>query len=329
MIALMRLLLVILVFVTAATGFSQSLFYTDDPIPERVETAYTRGIGFLMKNQLPNGAWGDSYGKQPGVVALAVLAVLAHGEDPNHGPYNEMIKRGLVFILSNANDNGYFGRSMYNHGFSTLALAEAYGAVDDPRLGPALERAVNLTIAAQNNSNSGAWRYNPESTDGDSTVTGAVMVSLLAARNAGVAVPQSSIDAGLKFYTTCQSDDGGIGYVAAGDGNPTRTAIAATVYSLAKKKRNATYRGTRQYLTKANYTNSDGRPFYYLYYASQAYFHMDPELWRVWNRNNIDWLVASQDTDGSWQGQFGSTFSTSAALLALALNYRYLPIYER
>jgi len=33
--------------------------------------------------------------------------------------------------------------------------------------------------------------------------------------------------------------------------------------------------------------------------------------------------------NGSWDGQFGATFSTAASLLSLALNYRYLPIYER
>jgi hypothetical protein len=33
--------------------------------------------------------------------------------------------------------------------------------------------------------------------------------------------------------------------------------------------------------------------------------------------------------EGGWNGNYGTTFSTSSALLSLALNYRYLPIYER
>ena len=68
---------------------------------------------------------------------------------------------------------------------------------------------------------------------------------------------------------------------------------------------------------------------YFLYYASQAFFHGSPEAWRTWNRSNIKTLGATQNPDGSWDGQFGKTFSTSACLLSLALNYRYLPIYER
>jgi hypothetical protein len=66
-----------------------------------------------------------------------------------------------------------------------------------------------------------------------------------------------------------------------------------------------------------------------LYYASQAFFHASPEAWQEWNRKNIKTLESAQNPDGSWEGQFGPTFSTAASLLSLALNYRYLPIYER
>ena len=69
--------------------------------------------------------------------------------------------------------------------------------------------------------------------------------------------------------------------------------------------------------------------FYSLYYTSQAIFRADPVLWRSWNAKNAKRLQSSQGPDGSWSGNYGKAFSTSAALLSLALNYRYLPIYER
>ena len=40
-------------------------------------------------------------------------------------------------------------------------------------------------------------------------------------------------------------------------------------------------------------------------------------------------LHATQTPDGNWEGPIGSTFATAGSLLSLALNYRYLPIYER
>ena len=40
-------------------------------------------------------------------------------------------------------------------------------------------------------------------------------------------------------------------------------------------------------------------------------------------------LKAAQAADGSIRGQFGPTIGTSLSMLALAVNYRFLPIYER
>jgi hypothetical protein len=68
---------------------------------------------------------------------------------------------------------------------------------------------------------------------------------------------------------------------------------------------------------------------YTRYYASQAFFQASPEAWNTWNHDNINTLRASQNPDGSWHGNYGTTFETAASLLSLALNYRYLPIYER
>jgi hypothetical protein len=40
-------------------------------------------------------------------------------------------------------------------------------------------------------------------------------------------------------------------------------------------------------------------------------------------------LKESQQADGSFKGDMGNEVATSLSLLALALNYRFLPIYER
>ena len=181
-------------------------------IPVEVDRMYVNGLKYLVSIQQDDGTFratgtSDQYGSQPGVVGLAVVAILAHGDDPNSGPYALAIKRGLNLILKNQNSRtGYIGSSMYNHGFGALALAEAYGQVRDPRLGPALQKATELILNAQKRSRAGAWRYSPESTDGDTTVSGANLVALFAARNAGVYVPQPSIDKALQFYVNFYSN---------------------------------------------------------------------------------------------------------------------------
>ena len=328
---IMREALALLMACAPAILQAQETFTTSSAVmPAEVDRIYVRGLQALVKTQNPAGNWPDDplYGSEPAVVGLAVISMLAHGDDPNSGPYSIAIHRGLDFILKRADaKTGYIGTSMYNHGFGTLALAEAYGAVDEPRLGPALQKSVELIVHSQENNSFHAWRYSPESKDADTTVSGAQMVALLAARNAGIAVPETAIQNGLLFYKTCQTSDGGIGYTSPTAPNGTRSAIACTVYALAKDKTSPVFKSAFEFIKQAPVEAQYAQ--YYLYYASQAYFHSSPEAWQTWNRENIKMLRISQAAEGYWEGQFGRTFGTSASLLSLALNYRYLPIYER
>lgn len=321
--------LLVALLATQATHAQQLFIERTDLAATEVDGIYVKGLQYLVKNQAPEGRWIDQpYGGEPGVCGLAVVAMLAHGDDPNVGPYSVAIRRGLDFILSQMNkETGYIGRSMYNHGFATLALAESYGMVDDDRIGPAMEKAINLIISSQKANSFSAWRYSPESLDADTTVSGAQVVALFAARNAGMSVPEEAIQKALEYFKKCQTPEGGIGYTSAVGPNGARTAIGCLVFSLAKSKNSPTYNQAFEFLKTAP---GEAHYFhYYLYYASQAYFHASPTEWDAWNRKNIKTLGATQNEDGSWSGQFGNTFSTAASLLSLALNYRYLPIYER
>jgi hypothetical protein len=304
--------------------------YHGDRIPAAVEQMYQRGMTWLAATQGPNGSWAAQFGSEPGVVGLAVLSFLAHGEDPNFGPYAGTLRSGIDFILKSANSStGYIGSSMYNHGFATLALAEAYGALDDDRLGPALRKAIDLIINSQKSNAVGAWRYSPESTDGDTTVSGAQMVALYAARNAGLKVPDEAIAKGLRFYVACQSPDGGFGYSGAGGSNAPRTAIGALVFALDRQKESKPFKAAMRYLRQSGMQNDASYPYYYEYYAAQAFFHGDMELWTAWNERNTRHMQSIQAENGSWEGNHGPVFSTASALLSLAVNYRLVPIYER
>jgi prenyltransferase beta subunit len=259
-----------------------------------------------------------------------VVAFLAKGDDPNHGPYAKNITKGIDFILSQQSEtNGYIGSSMYNHGFATLALAEAYGAVNHPKIAEALKKAVELILSAQKRNRFGAWRYTPESKDADSTVTGCQVVSLLAARNAGLAVPDEAIKKGLAYLAKCRGSDGSYGYTSASGGKPTLTAIGSLCLSLAKEKDSKGYKASLAYMKKQMDYRDKYYPFYYEYYMSQALFHADEEVWKEWNTRNIRYMSTIQSRDGFFPGNQGPSFNTAGALLSLALNYRFLPIYEK
>lgn len=309
---------------------AQMLFSQDeDVISPDLDRMYVKGMQYLAEKQNSSGSWDAPFGNEPAVVGLCMLSILAHGEDPNYGPYKDTVHKALDFILKNQDpESGYIGTSMYNHGFSTLALAEAYGYVHDDRIGPALQKAVDLILNSQSHNPNNAWRYSPESPDADTTVSGAQMVALFAARNAGIGVPEDAIRKALRFFADCQTPDGGIGYTGAGGPDGARTAIGALVFSLAKQQKSAAFRSAIDYL-EANPTDEGGYHQYYLYYAAQAYFRVSSQAFDAWNAQNVKSLASNQLDDGSWTSGLGPAFSTAASLLSLALNYRLLPIYER
>ena len=306
--------------------------YRGTQVPPEVERIYERGLHFLVAAQTEEGTFPGNYGNEPATAALAMLAMFAHGDDPNHGPYAKSIKRSLEHLLKSADaKTGYIGSSMYNHGFATLALAEAYGAVQDERIGPALKKAVELILTSQEKNRFKAWRYSPDAQDADSTVSGACFVALIAARNAGLRVPDNAVEGALKFFSDCQTPaSGGIGYTpGSGAHGGATTAIGTAAFAYARKKDQPTFTKAFKSLREGDEQTGGSYPFYYEYYAAQAFFQSDVKLWEKWNEKRVKDLTTAQNDDGSWDGGLGSGLSTGLGLLSIALNYRYLPIYER
>jgi hypothetical protein len=307
--------------------------YRGTQVSPEVERIYEKGLRFLLRAQNDDGSYPGQYGTEPGVVGFALMALLSRGDDPNHGPYVKAVKKCVDYLLKNQGENGYIGSSMYNHGFATLGLAEAYGALQDERLGPALKKAVELIISSQDKNQFKAWRYSPEASDADSTVSGACFVALIAARNAGLKVPEKNLEAALKFITDCQSpSDGSIGYMPrSGSHGGATTAIGVAMFAYARKKDNPTFVKALKKM-KADAEEGGGAssyPFYLEYYAAQAFFQGDFKGWQDWNEKQVQRLVETQNEDGSWDAGLGPGTSTALGLLSIALNYRYLPIYER
>ncbi|MFT5905839.1 MAG: prenyltransferase beta subunit [Cryomorphaceae bacterium] len=333
---------------TAVIGLSASLFLVSshsadaqglgrrkvDVVPTNVEIAYKKGLKFLAKMQASDGSFSKDrsrYGAQPGITGICVLAFLAHGEDGEYGPYAKNIKKGIDFILKQQNKkNGYIGLSMYNHGFATLALAEAYGMVDDDRLAGALKKSVSLLTSSQDRNPKGAWRYSPEDMGADTTVAGCQLVALLAARNAGIPVPNKNIDKALKYLASCRASNGGYGYTSKSGGKSTLTAIGSLCMSLAKKKDEKAFDTVTKFLTSRSESGGHHYVFYHEYYMAQALFHANEEQWEKWNEKNSKIMTASQNPDGGWSDpRLGRSGATGFALLSMALNYRFLPIYEK
>ena len=125
------------------------------------------------------------------------------------------------------------------------------------------------------------WRYSPESRDADTSVSGAVMMGLMAARNAGIKVPDECIDKGLEYFRKMTSARGGVGYsggVGGLGGSKNLQAIATLVYAVGRRKDVKEYNAVLKQ-TVGNLEHREGSyPFYFRYYMAQALFQGDFEF---------------------------------------------------
>jgi len=226
-----------------------------------------------------------------------------------------------------------------------LALADCYGVVDDDLLWPskngrtiakALELAVRCAVTSQEQNPFNAWRYSPSGKDADTSVSGAVFMGLLGARNAGIEVPDKAVDGALEYYTSMTIDSGNVAYSGFSNmgASENRSAIATLVFAVAKRKDLPAYGYASDYIKKNAETGIPpaSYPEYNRYYTAQALFQADHDLWKKWNVENTKYMLSFQAENGSInvpgaQGYVG--YSTGMALLSTALSYCFLPIYER
>jgi hypothetical protein len=330
-------LIIAAVLIPQPSGAQLPAIQYGDAIPADVKMTYERGLIYLAESQQPDGSWvGGERGA--GITGMCLMVFLANGEDPNFGQYHRNIKLALRSIIAEQDARtGFLQNSMYHHGFGMLGLAEAYGAVDETQLGDdrpvrsigeALELAVRCAVTGQNEE--GGWRYTPGS-GADTSVSGAVLMGLLAARNAGIEVPDDTIDKALLYYKQMTSSDGTVAYSGPGrhGDSMNRSAIATLVLSIGKRKEWSQYEATAKYVA-GNLEHREGAyPEYFRYYMAQALFQSDFDAWTKWKRLNTETLRELQRDDGHFDTGHGPAYGTAMALLSLALEYRYLPIYER
>ncbi len=315
-----------------------------------VDLAVDRGLKYLLGQQNGEGAFGRK--NQTALTALSIMAYLAAGHVPGESPEGKAVEKGLEYLLAEGRqkEDGYFGDSdgsrMYGHGIATLLLAEALGMgareADDRRFLLACRRGTDLILKSQEASkeklHAGGWRYSPASTDSDLSVTVWQVMALRAAKNCGMEVPERAVQEAVGFIDRCfQPAAGGFSYQP---GNlPTPAMTAAGLLSLEV----CGVRGGRE--VQAGADRLKRRPiqwedpwFYYgIYYYAQAMHQLGEEEDQKARSVAQGLLLGRQAADGSWppppksqqEESAGPIYRTALAILALSVEYRFLPIYQR
>ncbi len=317
-----------------------------DEITPAQQAAVEKGLAYLARAQMKNGAFGGEggFGGGPGghvgVTALAGIAFMGAGNLPNRGKYGENVKKIADFLVACTDRNGFIssggGGEMYSHGFATLFLAEVYGMTQDDEVKEALLRAVKLIHRCQNQA--GGWRYQPAPVDADISITICQVMALRAARDAGIKVEEATINKAVEYVKSCSCPDGGFSYTAGqggGSGFARSAAGVATLYyagrfdkDRARIEQGINYLNRMRPGTGAG-NQTDGHYFYGNYYAVQAMFLAGGESWARWYPAIRDDLIARQNKGtGVWQGEISPDYDTAMALIILQMPNRYLPVFH-
>ncbi|MSQ94936.1 MAG: prenyltransferase [Gemmataceae bacterium] len=328
----------ILALLLASSAFAQS------PAKDRLTESVDRGLAFLTLLQEKDGSWQASSTRHPAVTSLAVMAYLSAGHVPGEGPYRDNVEKGVRWVLNQQQPNGLFAlpawEEMYQHGICTMMLCEA-AAMSDAKtareIKSKLEKAIKLILQAQRAEKGpfqGGWRYRLDSNDADMSVTGWQLLALRAARNLGCDVPAERIDMAMQFITSCREPrSGGFGYIPGGPMTVACTGTGILAIELCGKERHhsrdALLGGSC--LIKNPLKLDDPHFFYSAYYSSQAMFQLGNNYWNVFRPNLHKLLLDGQQRNGGWinNDNLGVSYNTAMAILALTVEYRYLPIYQR
>jgi hypothetical protein len=338
------------------------------PISPAVKQCVDKAVSWLVSQQRTQGCFLDenrteSVPQHSGAMtALAIMGLTSVGHMPTDPtPEGRAVARGLRFMTENIvpTDEGYLGQTdrsrMYGHGIMTLMFAEMLGmSLDDEmdkKIRTRVQRAVEMILRSQDviksEANRGGWRYEPGSSDSDMSVSVWQVMSLRAAKNAGLDVPKEAIDKAVAYikrsYRSDRNPDGtprdmeaSFSYEPYG-GRQTFSTTAAGVLALqvcGQYEAPETLGGSN-YLLKNPPAPNEAWFFYGNYYFAQCMYQRGGEHAAQARQKTEKMLLDLQQPTGAWlprngnERSAGPVYATSLGLLSLSVHYHFLPIYQK
>jgi len=308
----------------------------DVTMDDASKRATAKALEFLASQQNSDGSWGaDRYPHNTAVTGFVLLAFMSQGHLPGQGLYGPEVAKGARFLVASARPgDGYLvgsrGGNMYCHGMATLALSELWGMTADEEIRPVLEKAVDLTVRSQ--TREGGWRYEPQPTGHDISVTIMQVMALRAAKNSGLHVPETTLKRAIEYINSCyDARSGGYNYQP-GRADPgfARTAAGVCVLQLTGNYDAKEIEKAVEFLD----SHEEKKHYWYgQYYAAHAMHQVGGKKWEDWYTKTRKRLLGSQAPNGSWTNQgsddgVGIAYSTAISTIILSVPLNYLPIFQ-
>jgi hypothetical protein len=292
--------------------------------------------------------------------ALSLMAMASVGHQPIHpNEFGRAMKNALNYILRDENQDelGYYGNKnggrMYGHGIVTLTLSEMLGmGMDeetDKKIHDQCQNAINLILRSQkvkkSTAQQGGWRYSPDARDADLSVSVWQLMALRSAKNSGLDVPSSAISNAISYlersYKSKRLANGnpaekksGFAYQPGGAAEYTTSAAGLLAMQVCGEYESPFVHGAADWLLDHEPEKSRKFFFYGTYYYAQGMYQRGGDYAKQAREMVENILLELQRENGSWIGSgseagAGEVYSTTLAILALAVKYHYLPIYQR
>lgn len=251
----------------------------------------------------------------------------------------------------------------YNHAISALMLSEAYGLANGSgernaqQHRAAILRALDASMRMhgwpkKRPIDNGGWRYAHDDTyaDSDLSITGWQLMFLRSAKNAGFEVDETAIDDAVGFVLRCYSEKNQTFryYLWPERERYSRAMAGAGVLALAHAGRHHTAEAKKagDWILRNGFEDynriktwdqtrwHNDRYHYGILLCCQAMYQLGGEHWQQFFPHAAKVLVRNQDPDGSWAPEagdleFGDSYTTALATLALSAPNQLLPIFQR
>ena len=311
-------------------------------IPPQVKESVDKAVKWLMQQQKSDGYFseqrndikvrkGDVPNYGGAMTSLAIMGLSSVGHLPSDpSPEGRAVAKALQFMLDFMEpDNetkdtiGYLGRGdrsrMYGHGIMSLMYAEMVGMTQneemDRKIRERLEGAIKLIVHSQkvpkSDSNRGGWRYEPQGSDADISVTVWQLLALRAAKNAGLDVPTEAIADAVAYvkrsYRSERDSMGNPKDMAAAfsyepyGGRQTFSTTAAGLLSLqvCGQYEAPEVIGSANFLMKSPPEVNEPWFFYGNYYYAQGMYQRGGDFAATARRRTEDMLIKAQSPRGS------------------------------